>query len=201
MIIEGLMCTTDDDGLPHVAPMGPVVDEDLNTWTLRPFQTSTTFKFLRNRNRGVFHVVDDVLPIAQAALGFPTDLKFEHRVRKRNDNREDDSRINDNGEHEDWIIQSSCHWYALAIDSWNVAQPRAEATAGVDDRGVRKPFWGWNRAKHAVLEATILATRLHLADRAEIMEDFARLRSAVEKTAGPREWDAWELVNKFVESS
>ncbi|MEZ6077979.1 MAG: DUF447 family protein [Pirellulaceae bacterium] len=77
VIIEGLLTTTASDGSPHVAPMGPVVDEDLQTWTLRPFASSTTFRYLRANPQCVFHVVDDVLPVVQATLGLPTSLSFE----------------------------------------------------------------------------------------------------------------------------
>ena len=69
LIIEGLLVTAKEDGAPHVAPMGPVVNAELSEWTLRPFASSTTFKLLRARPVAVFHVVDDVLPVVQAALG------------------------------------------------------------------------------------------------------------------------------------
>ncbi len=180
MIIEGLLSTVRSDGGPHVAPMGPVVDESLENWLLRPFQTSTTFQLLQAKPYCIFHVVDDVLPIVQAALGFQVSVSY--------------TRHDDGG----WIIDSACHWYRLEIVVWNTEGLRSEARAKVHSHGFLRPFWGWNRAKHAVLEATILATRLHLADRDSIMEDLARLRPAVDKTAGPRECLAWELVNEYI---
>lgn len=161
--------------------MGPVVDEQLVEWKLRPFSSSTTYKLLREHPQAIFHVVDDVLPIVQAALGLPVELEFQRHTSGN------------------WIISTSCHWYQLEITGWNLTSARTEATARVTDQGVRKPFWGWNRAKHAVLEATILATRLHLADRHAIADDLARLQQAVEKTAGDREWSAWKLVREFID--
>lgn len=183
MIIEGLLTTSTDTGEPHVAPMGPVVNVELTEWTLRPFASSTTFKLLRERPTAVFHVVDDVLPIVQAALKLAVELPFERHPSG------------------DWIIADCCHWFQLQVVDWDVASERSVAQARVMDLGIKRPFWGWNRAKHAVLEATILATRLHLADRHAIADDLATLRKAVEKTAGEREWTAWNLVQEFIERS
>ncbi|MEZ6137994.1 MAG: DUF447 family protein [Pirellulaceae bacterium] len=180
MIIEGLLVTERDDGSPHVAPMGPVVNAELTQWTLRPFQSSMTFAMLRARPTCIFHVVDDVLPVAQAALGLPVELEFQAHPTSG------------------WIIASACHWYQLAIQQWNVSAPRSEAQAIVTNQGTLRPFWGWNRAKHAVLEAAILATRVHLLQREVLQSDLARLSSAVDKTAGPRERQAWDLVVAYI---
>ena len=183
MIIEGLLTTTTDKGEPHVAPMGPVVNVELTEWTLRPFASSTTFKLLRERPTAVFHVVDDVLPIVQAALGLAVEVHFERHSGGA------------------WIIANCCHWFQLQVFDWDVSSERSVAQAQVTERGVKRPFWGWNRAKHAVLEATILATRLHLADRHAIADDLATLKKAVEKTAGEREWMARNLVQEFIDRS
>jgi len=180
VIIEGLLSTLRPDGGPHVAPMGPVVDEALESWLLRPFQSSTTFQLLRAHPRCIFHVVDDVLPIAQAALGFPVELTYTRHPAGG------------------WIADAACHWLELEVLDWKLDAQRSEGRAVVVSRGFMRPFWGWNRAKHAVLEATILATRLHLADRDAILEDLARLSIVVEKTAGPRERLAWELVSDYI---
>lgn len=180
MIIEGLMTSTALDGTAHVAPMGPVVDASLKDWLLRPFQTSTTFANLYRTGTGVFHVVDDCLPIVQAALGLPIDLQFE--------------RLDDGA----WVIPSACHWYRLELHEWDISQPRAEVKATVAQSAVIRPFWGWNRAKHAVLEATILATRLHLTGVGSVLSELDRMALIVEKTAGDRELQAWQLVSDYI---
>ena len=176
MIIEGLLTTEDLTGTPHLAPMGPVVDDGLTTWLLRPFQSSTTFKLLRRNPICVFHVVDDVLMLVQAALGQPSEVACEQH------------------ESGGWIIPTACHWYQLRVTDWNVNDARSEAWAVVEDSGVLRPFWGWNRAKHAVLEATILVTRLHLLGHEAVANEFDRLENAVEKTAGTRELQAWHIL-------
>jgi len=70
----------------------------------------------------------------------------------------------------------------------------------VRHRGTRRDFIGFNRARHAVLEAAILATRVHLLPPDQIRDELTRLAVPVEKTAGPREREAWALVGGFIES-
>ena len=50
-----------------------------------------------------------------------------------------------------------------------------------------RDFIGFNRAKHAVIEAAILATRLELLEAKQILAEFRRLAVIVEKTAGQSE--------------
>lgn len=199
MIIEGLLTTTASDGSPHVAPMGPVVDEDLQTWTLRPFASSTTFRCLQANPHCVFHVVDDVLPVVQAALGLPSSLRFESlggntgrdKLKHAGDNRADGA----------WTISSACHWYHLQVTDWDTSQPRSLAKTRLIEQRVQRPFWGWNRAKHAILEATILASRIHLLEREAIDAELSKHEAAIGKTAGERELLAWRLLKDFFEAS
>ena len=72
--------------------------------------------------------------------------------------------------------------------------------ARVVHRGLKREFVGFNRAKHAVLEAAILATRTHLLPADQIRDDYARLQILVDKTAGPREREAMELLTRYVHS-
>jgi Protein of unknown function (DUF447). len=53
------------------------------------------------------------------------------------------------------------------------------------------PFRGFNRAQAAVIEAAILVSRLHLLPAAKIEAEIGYLAVAIEKTAGPREREAW----------
>ena len=71
MILESIVTTIDQQGEINIAPMGPIVDEAMTRLLLRPFETSTTFRNLKSSGRGILHVTDDVLLLAQAALGRP----------------------------------------------------------------------------------------------------------------------------------
>lgn len=62
------------------------------------------------------------------------------------------------------------------------------------------PFLGFNRAQAAVVEAAILATRLGMLPREKIDTELAYLQIAVDKTAGPVEREAWDLVTAKIKS-
>jgi hypothetical protein len=62
----------------------------------------------------------------------------------------------------------------------------------------RRPFSGFNRARHAVLEAAILATRLHLLPAQQVRLHLELLEPAVQKTAGERELQAWQLLLDYI---
>ena len=69
MILEGIVTTISPEGELNIAPMGPVVDEAMSRLVLRPFRTSHTYRNLKHLGEGVFHVTDDVLMLAQGAIG------------------------------------------------------------------------------------------------------------------------------------
>ena len=69
------------------------------------------------------------------------------------------------------------------------------------DQGRLRDFFGFNRAKHAVLEAAILATRIHFLPREQIDNSFAELRVIVDKTASEQEFQAFELLERYVSGS
>ena len=68
-------------------------------------------------------------------------------------------------------------------------------------RGMRREFIGYNRARHAVLEAAIYATRVHLLSRAFLDGELVRLQIIVDKTAGPREHEAMALLTDYIRSA
>src|SRR4051794_22382452 len=70
MILEGLVTTLDAAGRPHLAPMGPhVEDAEFDDFVLRPFPTSQTYQNLLHHPEGVLHVTDNALLISRAAIG------------------------------------------------------------------------------------------------------------------------------------
>jgi uncharacterized protein len=180
MILEGILATESLDGSLHVAPMGPEVDSDLKAWKLKPFQTSTSFQNLRRTNRCVFHVTDDALLLAKAVLGQANDwpAHFDPAIGFR--------------------LDGACHWYGLKIIEWDVSSERAFAQAVVAHFKVERPFFGWNRAKHAVLEAAILASRVGMLEPESLRDDLERLKVWVQKTAGDRERIAFDLLRDFI---
>jgi hypothetical protein len=178
MILEGIVTTLNSRGEPNVAPMGPIVDPSMETLRLRPFKTSQTYQNLKRQPCGVFHVVDDVLLLARAAIGeWDSQPSMFPAARVAG-----------------VVLNDACRWYEFTIEEFNDTEDRTNLLARVVHTGRLRDFFGFNRAKHAVVEAAILTTRLHILDRGEIDEQMERLRVLVEKTAGPREREAFQLL-------
>ena len=66
------------------------------------------------------------------------------------------------------------------------------------DAGRLRDFFGFNRAKHAVVEAAILATRIHLLAAEEIAAEFRKLGVIVGKTGGDQEKEAFAFLERYV---
>lgn len=182
--MEGIVTTENVDRTTNVAPMGPLVDADFAHLVLRPFQTSTTYTNLRRTGRGVFHVTDDVLLLAQAAIG-QLDPAVELCPCPAGPVP---------------MLVDACRWYAFEVESIDDCDARTTIEAEVTGSGFRRHFLGFNRAKHAVVEAAILATRVHLLPEDEIREQLARLAVWVAKTGGAQEQQAFELLRGYVEA-
>lgn len=182
MILEGIVTTLSASGTVNVAPMGPTVDETLEWLLLRPFQSSTTYRNLKQTRCGVFHVTDDVLLLAKAAIGRLEAIPETKPAVKI----------------DGVVLKSACRWYEFQVVLLDDSEERTRIDARVVHVGRMRDFLGFNRARHAVLEAAILATRVHLISRADILAEFARLASPVEKTCGPREQEAFQLLWDYV---
>ena len=65
-------------------------------------------------------------------------------------------------------------------------------------QGRLRDFFGFNRAKHAVVEAAILATRADWLPIDELLGEFRKLAIVVDKTGGPRERAAFTLLNRHL---
>jgi hypothetical protein len=188
MILEGIVTTTSETGAVHVAPMGPRIgqfasDGTLERFLLRPFRTAQTYANLRRHPEGVLHVTDDVLVLARAAVGrldpLPPVRPAEH-VRG-------------------WVLTDACRFHEFRVTACDERQERAAFEAEVVHTGRLRDFFGFNRAKHAVVEAAILATRTALLPADEIAAEYRRLAVLVDKTGGPQEHEAFALLQRFVE--
>jgi hypothetical protein len=178
MIVEGIITTRDAGGETNFAPMGlEWGDERL---VLKPFLETTTFRNVSATRCAVFNLVDDVFLFAQAAISSP---RFPSRPAARVEGA---------------VLEAACSWYELEVETIDSTPPRSRIDARVVHRGRGREFIGFNRAKHAVLEAAILATRVHMLPATQIKEELDRLEVLVEKTAGPREHEAWALLRRYV---
>lgn len=201
MILEGIVTTTNADGGVNIAPMGPLVDELSRRLHLRPYRGSTTLDNLKRTGGGVFHVTDDVELLAQAAVGklatppamtpateLPADILSADEVARR------------------WlsplrVLDDACRWYAFRVAHIDESRERSDIDAEVFAAGRLRDFIGFNRAKHAVVEAAILATRTAFLPADEILQSLGRLKPLVEKTGGLAEHRAFEFLTQFIENA
>ena len=184
MIVEGLLTTTDSSGKVNVAPMGPVVDGNFESLVLRPFRGSTTYENLLATREGVFHIVDQVELIAEAAirrLSVDCLPLMESAVAVRGA-----------------VLADCCRWFEFQITEVDLTDERSRMTAQIVHSCERRPHVGFNRARHAVLEVAILATRVHLLPQQEIESALHFLKPAVEKTGDQPERDAFQMLEEHI---
>lgn len=185
MILEGIVTTRNADGSPNIAPMGPVVDRELMRVRLRPFASSRTWRNLSQSPYAVLHVTDDVELFARAAIDVWERPPLTVQC----------------GE---WGVErlvDCCRWLALHVERTDSRQERIEVDCAILARGTVRDFFGFNRAKHAVIEAAILATRLGIVADTTIQQEFERLAVIVQKTAGDQETRAFDLLREFVNAT
>ena len=61
-------------------------------------------------------------------------------------------------------------------------------------------FQGFNRAQAAVVELAVLVSRLNMLPPEKVNAEIGYLEIAVNKTAGPRELEAWGWLMEAVEN-
>ena len=132
------------------------------------------------------HVSDDVLLFARAAIG-ELEMNSVETV---------PAEVIDG-----CVIADACRWYEFTVTFVDESSDRAIFKCKTLNTEKCREFWGFNRGKHAVLEAAILATRVAFLPAAEIQEQFRRLETIVHKTGGEDEEQAFALLKAFVEKS
>jgi len=191
VILESIVTSIDLNGQVNLAPMGPVVDDNFGQMeaperlTLRPFNSSLTYRNLIATRKAVVHVTDDVGLFARAAVGAVTSEEMIDLVQQWQETQ--------------WWYLRSCHrWFAVQVESISEDQPRVEMDCRIIHSEVRRPFFGFNRAKFAVIETAILATRTHLLSPSEIEAELDRLQPLIDKTAGHAEQTAFDFLRKTI---
>ncbi len=180
LILEAILTTATPDGGTHIAPLG-FRREDGHI-VLSPFHPSRTLDNLRATGMAALSHTDDVRVFAGCLTG-----------------------------RRDWPLvpctQVACGRLADALTHSELVVERIEEDA-VRPRFICREvarvshaaFPGHNRAQAAVIEACILASRLGMlsADKVKLEMDY--LAIAIEKTAGPRELEAWSWLKEKIDA-
>jgi uncharacterized protein len=181
VILETIVTTVAEDGAINCAPMGVEWSEE--SIVLKPFLETATYRNVRATGAAVINLIDDVRVFARAAISNPEYATVPAEVVGG------------------VVLADCCSWRELKVRSIDSTPPRSRIETDVVHRGFRREFIGFNRARHAVLEAAIHATRLHILPREFIESEMERLQVIVDKTAGAEELEAMALLTGFVRSA
>jgi hypothetical protein len=177
LIRETIVTTVDRAGRVHIAPIGLIAEGD--DWIIAPFRPSTTLDNLMAVPFATASHTDDVRVFAGCLTGrhdWPTVAADEVPVPR---------------------LAGALSHAELALAEMRDDPQRPRLRCRLLRLATHAPFQGFNRAQAAVLEAAILVSRLDLLPREKIEHDLAYLHTAIDKTAGPREFEAWNwLANK-----
>jgi len=178
VILETIVTTVAADGAVNCAPMGVEWGED--SIVLKPFIETATYRNVLATRTAVVNLVDDVRVFARAAIENPQYPTVAAMVVRG------------------VVLADCCSWRELEIRTVDSTPPRSRLDGSVVHHGIRREFLGFNRARNAVLEAAIYATRLHLLPRAFVESELQRLQVIVDKTAGDQEFEAMALLTEHV---
>src|SRR5919204_3235704 len=177
-IVETVVTTINPDGSVNCGAMGVEWGEE--RIVIKPYGGTRTLRNLRATGAAVVNLTDDILLFSQAALGDPhPPTRPAASVQGA-------------------VLDDACSWREVRVEAIDDSSDRARVVTVVVDRGTGREFLGLNRARHAVLEASILASRARLLAADEIHAELARLQVLVDKTAGPREREAMADVAQHV---
>jgi hypothetical protein len=178
VILEVIVSTLDAAGGVNLAPMG--VSWEGQRLLVRPYRDSATFRNLTLDGRAVANFTDNVLVFARCAVSEGTFETFP-AVKIRGA-----------------VLADTCHWRELEVETAAREGERASFACRVVHSGRARDFSGLNRAKHAVIEAAIAASRIPWLGGREVARQIDALAPLVAKTAGPQEREAFEFLSGYV---
>jgi hypothetical protein len=179
VIVESIVTSVDAAGAVNCAPMG--VEWGDHTIVLKPFLDTATYRNVTATRAAVVNLVDDVRIFARAAISNPVYPTVPATSVKG------------------VVLADCCSWREVEATAIDSTPPRSRIETTVVHRGTRRDFIGFNRARHAVLEMAIYATRLHILPREFIDSELQRLQVIVDKTAGPAEHEAMALLADYIQ--
>jgi hypothetical protein len=180
MILETIVTTQNPAGRPHIAPMGiHTYGEEL---AILPFRPSATLDNLAATKTAVINYCDDVRVFAGCLTGrrnWP--LKPAEKIAGH-------------------VLASALAHSEVEVLRIEEDPVRPKFFCRPVFEASHAPFKGFNRAQYSVLEAAILVSRLSMLPIERIDREIGYLRIGIEKTAGPRELEAWNWLMTHIET-
>ena len=184
MIFETIVISQDITGKAHVAPFGVKYDNDLVF--ISPYKPSTTLENILTTKTATLNITDDVRVFAGALTNRISSANIKLTPLRANAHA---------GYRLTHVLShSELHLIQVKDDTM-----RSQLMMQKIHTETHAPFLGFNRAQAAVIELSILVSRLHMLPREKIEEELAYLQIAINKTAGERELEAWGWLTEKIE--
>lgn len=181
MIFETIITTVNTAQEPHITPFG--VRFESEQVIIAPYKPSITLNNILINKFAVMNMTDDVRVFAGALTGrrdwplLPVQNNQGYRLA-------------------DCLAHTILQLIEVREDG---ERPQLVMQAIYSEN--HQSFQGFNRAQAAVVELSILVSRLHLLPKEKVVAEKNYLQIAIDKTAGARELEAWtwlvEKINYF----
>lgn len=180
-IVETIVTTRSAAGEVHIAPLG-LIEADHGQWIVAPFKPSRTLDNLMANGFAVANHTDDVRVFAGCVTG-----RRNWALQRA---EKGDGAV---------LVNALSHW-ELQVERHEEDAQRPRFYCRKVHHAAHGPWGGFNRAQAAVIEAAVLSTRLHMLPPEKVETELTYLKIAIDKTAGPRELEAWGWLMDRVEA-
>ena len=178
MIYEVIISTMNEDGSSHIAPMG--VSRKADFVVLKPFKPSKTLDNILTQKIAVMNIVTDVRVFAGAVTG-----RSNFNLVALPDGK-------------GFFLKDALSYLTLSLAEIHDDEIRSTLYMNKVNVIHLSSFKGFNRAQAAIIEASVLMSRLDLLSQDKIKQEIKYLEIAITKTAGKKEIQAWEwLMEKY----
>ncbi|MBZ0158789.1 DUF447 domain-containing protein [Candidatus Methylomirabilis sp.] len=179
MIIETIVTTLNETGEANFAPMGVTIGD--GEILIRPYKDSATYRNLVATGTAVVNLTDNCRLFAESAITSPQFPTFPAELVPG------------------LVLTDACSYYECSVMHADTASERATFRCKILKKGILREFIGFNRAKNAIIEAAILATRVRFLGVETILQEYRRLAEIVQKTGGEQEAQAMQYLHNYVE--
>ena len=180
MIFETIISTVNSQGDVHVTPFGIQMQDGLVV--ISPYKPSATLGNILETQQAVMNLTDDVRVFAgaltkqQAWSLTPAEKITGYRLTETLAHKE------------------------LKLVRINEDALRPQLFLEVIHEVQHQAFLGFNRAQAAVIELSVLASRLNMLAKDKVLSERQYLQIAVDKTAGERELQAWVWLTEKIDN-
>jgi uncharacterized protein len=188
MIFETIIITVDANKNPHITPFGVRYEgaKGDKRVIISPYKPSTTLDNILATKCAVMNMTDDVRVFAGALTGraewslLPVKLPANIHAGYR-------------------LADCLAHTVLELIEMREDAERPQLVMKAVSSEN-HQSFQGFNRAQAAVVELSILVSRLQLLPKEKVMSEKKYLQIAIDKTAGERELEAWGWLEEKIDN-